>query len=204
MEIAIFISTILLIVTLASAILVLVKFRPKKEEAKKKPPTWPQTARSNRRLYSLLFKMREDFKADHVCIARLHNGGYWGNELPVRKFTVWMESHNPDKTDSMMKTFRDVHISEYPEVMHQLIIRDKYSCTDMKWCEDKKFHKEMQSIGFNSLFLFLIRQVDVDGTPEAFLWINYNKEKQLTTENISDITAQHNTILGYLNMTKDL
>lgn len=197
------ITLVLLLIALSVAIYFLAKLRNQKPQMEKKTPTWLQTTRHNRNLYELIFKLKDQLKADHICIARLHNGGYFNNEFPIRRFSAVMEAHNPDKTESMVDRYRDVHISKYPEVMHQLIFLKSYFCTDIQFCEDSKFKGDMANIGFESSFLFLIRQVDEERTPEAFVWINYQDSKQLTKEQQSEIWSKHNRILNYLNMTKE-
>lgn len=200
-EVIAIIILVLLLIALSVAIYFLIKFRQPPQE--KKQPTWLQTTRHNRNLYELIFKLKDQLKADHICIARLHNGGYFNNKFPIRRFSVVIEAHNPNKTESLVDKYRDIHISKFPEVMHQLIFLKTYFCTDIQFCEDSKFGKNMAAIGYQSSFLFLIRQVDEEQTPEAFIWINYQDVKRLTKEQQSDIWSKHNRILNHLNMTKE-
>ncbi|MCK5134884.1 MAG: hypothetical protein KAR19_03790 [Bacteroidales bacterium] len=204
MEVLAIITLILLLVAISVATHFLIKLRKAQVPLPvKKQPTWIQTTRYNRNLYELIFKLKDQLKADHICIARLHNGGYFNNEFPIRRFSAVMEAHNPDKTESMVDKYRDIHISKYPEVMHQLIFLKSYFCTDIQFCEDSKFKGDMIAMDYKSSFLFLIRQVDEERTPEAFIWINYQDVRQLTKEQRSDVWSKHNRILNYLNMTKE-
>lgn len=169
----------------------------------KKAPTWSQTTRYNRRLYEIIFKLRSELNADYVSIVRLHNGGFFNNEFPIRRFSVILEAHNPDKTESLMDKFKDAHISRYPDVMHNLIFLKSYTCSDLQFCEDIKFKKDMEKLGLNGNYLFLIRQIDEDRTPEAFLWIGYSECKYFTKEEAPLVWSYHNKILNLLNMVKE-
>lgn len=193
----------LLIVIIRTAHILLIN-RKKPEAKEKKPPTWIQTTRYNRSLYEALFKLREKFRVDHICIARLHNGGLFNNTLPVRRFSVIMEAHNPNRTKSLIDVYRDTHISKFPEVMHQLIFMKDFICNDIDYCEDNKFKDDVSKLGYKSSFLFLIRQVDEDRTPEAFIWLNFSYHREFTKEEQTEVWAAHNKILNLLNMTKEI
>jgi hypothetical protein len=100
----------------------------------------------------------------------------------------------------MQDTYRDILNTRYPEVFSSLVVWGEYICADINDCTDASFKADALKCGFNSVNLFLVKQLD--GTEEGFVGVNYKQTHVMTPEERSKITNELPTIIGFLNMTK--
>jgi len=166
---------------------------------------WVKATRYNRKLYELIFEIKTKLKASNVFIARLHNGGYWNNEFPMQKFSIVTETYNPSLSKSMHDKFRDVFISKYPHAMHCLIFLGEYNVTNMEYCDDMKLKDDYKEFNIISTYMFLIKQINEERTPEAFIcvsFLNQGEPRVLSPEEKDMVKGEHNNILNFLNLSK--
>lgn len=168
---------------------------------KQNPLTLRKSTEYNLLLARLILKMRDEVNSCKILVARFHNGGFFNNGLHMEKFSVYMETPSANSTIPCMQDgYRDVFNTRYPEVFSQLIVWGEYICTDINDCTDINFKNDAKKCGFQSVNLFLVKQLD--GTEEGFVGVNYKDTHFMTPEEREKIKVNLPTVRGFLNMTK--
>jgi hypothetical protein len=169
------------------------------EKKKTRPVTVKDDAIYGVQINRLIYQLKHDIHADKVCVARFHNGGAYSNGFDMKKFSVTHETPL-GSSEPMMDRCQAILNSRYPDAFLQLVTLGTYIVNDVVDCTDPNFKHDMAKYGFQTTYLFRIKQYD--GNDEGFLGINYKQTKVLTPEERQTAEETIPTLLGLLNMTK--
>lgn len=154
-------------------------------------------------IYRIIIRLKYELNAAKTFIGRFHDGGVFVNGLRMKKFTITHETVSSGKNNScpMMDTFVGTMNSRYCMAFEALMVQELFCTSDMSDCIDLNFRADMESFGFQAVYLFLLKQRS--GMEEGFIGVGFRESTVLSSEQRDVVREAGDRIIDLMNL-KDM